>query len=465
MSYKTSYQISLVLLLTWVFSTSGTKAQSIFLDPDVQYITTGVGTEFNLELRVDAAVTSLKSIVYHINFDPTKLDTVSVIQGPLLPSAAGGSTMFGVYIVDDRLEIQDLILGAGIDVAGPGLVATIRFVVIDTGTIDLSVVHHRLRDVNGTLLATTASGSIIHINVPPAPFDLISPIGGASVSGLPGDNFDLTWDPTTSVYPGETVLYTLEYSSVPTFDSPNTTVMSGLTSPNVTIDIGDLEIGFEDIYYWRVTATGDINGYERSSSPAYESFNFEYVHVPPEPFDLVAPVDLAEIGGATDVMFDWQDATTVVPGDYIEYDWYLGPTADLPADAIRSETSSSSEVLASIVGLPRNVPLYWIVIATNKYDLSTMVPSAYSLTLLGCCTGRTGDANDSGGDEPTIGDISALIDLTFILGTPLACWAEGDVNQSGGVEPDKDDITIGDISYLIDYLFITGPSLGLPDCL
>jgi len=85
-----------------------------------------------------------------------------------------------------------------------------------------------------------------------------------------------------------------------------------------------------------------------------------------------------------------------------------------------------------------------------------------------CCIGRVGDANGLGGDEPTIGDISVMIDSKFISGTCigiLECLTEADVNQTGGPDPNCDDITIGDISILIDYLFITGSSLGLPDCL
>jgi sugar lactone lactonase YvrE len=84
----------------------------------------------------------------------------------------------------------------------------------------------------------------------------------------------------------------------------------------------------------------------------------------------------------------------------------------------------------------------------------------------GCCAGRVGDTNGAGGDEPTIGDISVLIDALFLSANPevIMCLAEADVNQSGGSDPIFPDITISDISTLIDYLFITGPSRGLPDC-
>ena len=84
-----------------------------------------------------------------------------------------------------------------------------------------------------------------------------------------------------------------------------------------------------------------------------------------------------------------------------------------------------------------------------------------------CCVGRVGDANGIGGDEPTIGDVSVIIDALFISASPdpIACMTEADVNQSGGATPGLGDVTIGDVSILIDYLFITGSSLGLPDCL
>jgi hypothetical protein len=90
------------------------------------------------------------------------------------------------------------------------------------------------------------------------------------------------------------------------------------------------------------------------------------------------------------------------------------------------------------------------------------------LGLYSCCEGRVGDANDSGEDEPTIGDVTVMIDALFIGDdwSVITCLAEADINQSGGADPQEADITIGDISYLIDYLFITGPSImQLPECL
>lgn len=115
---------------------------------------------------------------------------------------------------------------------------------------------------------------------------------------------------------------------------------------------------------------------------------------------------------------------------------------------------------------------YHVETAENRTSLrnpgTSSASSDFEVSDNCCCAGRVGDANGSGSDEPTVGDVSAMIDAKFISGTCdgiLACLAEADINQSGGAAPSCDDIAIGDISVLIDYLFITGTPLGLPDCL
>ncbi len=87
-----------------------------------------------------------------------------------------------------------------------------------------------------------------------------------------------------------------------------------------------------------------------------------------------------------------------------------------------------------------------------------------SVAASGCCVGRVGDANGSGGDEPTIGDAMEISLWLFGPREEPACIDEADINQSGGLSPTADDVTIGDVARLLDYLFITGPSLGLNAC-
>ena len=96
-------------------------------------------------------------------------------------------------------------------------------------------------------------------------------------------------------------------------------------------------------------------------------------------------------------------------------------------------------------------------------ELGGYIPVGYNGEIkTSCCVGTTGDANGDGASEPTIGDISILIDHLFVTGAALSCYPEADVNQSGGSNPTDIDITIGDISMLIDHLFVTG--VALPSC-
>jgi hypothetical protein len=83
-----------------------------------------------------------------------------------------------------------------------------------------------------------------------------------------------------------------------------------------------------------------------------------------------------------------------------------------------------------------------------------------------CCAGQVGNADGVGSDEPTIGDVSLLIDHLFINQPFIWCAAEADINQSGGIHPEQGpggDVTIADVAVLIDYLFINLKIL--PDCL
>jgi C1A family cysteine protease len=79
---------------------------------------------------------------------------------------------------------------------------------------------------------------------------------------------------------------------------------------------------------------------------------------------------------------------------------------------------------------------------------------------VGCCQGRVGDINQSGEDEPTLGDVMTLVDYLFISGNLLGCVEEADIDQSGGEMPSYDDLTLGDVMRLVDYLFITGKPLS-----
>jgi hypothetical protein len=182
----------------------------------------------------------------------------------------------------------------------------------------------------------------------------------------------------------------------------------------------------------------------------------------------------------------YRDGTPLTPAQPNPLVWW----DELATPGLISDAAESDQAIWMTYGhdinLAANDTLYFITVLTtvrdgSLADLEAQVSYArkwYLETVVGCgcacCCGRVGDANGSGRGEPTIGDISVMIDAKFITGncvgsgleSPIIpCIPSADINQSGGANATCADITIGDISYLIDYLFITGPDLGLPNCL
>jgi len=122
-----------------------------------------------------------------------------------------------------------------------------------------------------------------------------------------------------------------------------------------------------------------------------------------------------------------------------------------------------------ISGTPTQSGLYAFALTFTNPSTSYSDRRSFDISITGapCCVGRVGNANGVGvyPREVTISDVQTLVMAKFIMGTcdgVVQCLAEGDVNQSGGQNPNCDDITITDVSLLVDHLFISGTAL--PDC-
>ncbi|MEW5796981.1 MAG: hypothetical protein AB1772_11555 [Candidatus Zixiibacteriota bacterium] len=175
----------------------------------------------------------------------------------------------------------------------------------------------------------------------------------------------------------------------------------------------------------------------------------------------------------------YRDGTPLVPSQPNPLVWWQETTpSGLNADVSRQDQAVWFTYKHDYTLGATDTLYYWTVLSTVRNgsltDLENQVSYArswFKQTVQGCggcCVGRVGDANNSGEDEPTIGDVTVMIDAKFISGTCdgiIACLTEADINQSGGAGATCEDISIGDITILIDYLFITGQSLGLPNCL
>jgi hypothetical protein len=165
--------------------------------------------------------------------------------------------------------------------------------------------------------------------------------------------------------------------------------------------------------------------------------------------------------------FQWKLRTASDPPG-TKYAFQIDDYHDFSSAPLREEQLGLTEAEYTLkTALPRDDVYYWRYLTSHDGGATyTDTSLTFAVYVTDCCLGRVGDANGSGDSQPTIGDISALINHKFITGEPLQCYQEADVNQSGGMYPEPGDITIGDISMLIDYLFVAGPEAfgPLPDC-
>jgi len=267
--YPTFLIAALLVFLTSV----NAESCFIYLEPDTVKATSSIGTHIDFELRVDA-VTEMRAYSIEFTFDPTKLSVVDISEGPLPP--LGGTTMpvWGLEDGDTILYIENFVFGwspGSFD--GPGVLAYITLEVIDTGFVDLFPLDVWSVDINGDPVLCDSAGAALYLDYPPTHFDLLEPAPGSTVMGTlcPDDWVTFTWGESWSVYPGESVTYSLEYSDDPAFGPGNTTTISGLTGVTHQVSATGFSAG---MYYWRVTAIGDMYGYSRPSTPSPASFEF-----------------------------------------------------------------------------------------------------------------------------------------------------------------------------------------------
>ncbi len=454
-----SYQVFIVCLVCFVcLITTQTFATEIFIDPSETYLTGSIGEEFQVELKVDGNTLGLRLFQVFIKFDSSLLDTVSTELGPLFNNS-GFSTFVNTKLVydsttnDSVLKVEGLLLGASSVVDGPGTVAILKFNTNDVGVADLSILSHILTDINNDTIPSTSIGGIAYINTQPDAFNLLSPNTAEIISKFPGESIELVWEPSSSVYPGENIIYELEYSPDNTFPVSNTIIVSSLTDTTYNLLVGGLENGY---IFWRVRAIGDINSYVTTSLPDPSYFDFIFNTQEPNEFNLISPAAqrLENLIGDDNILFDWEDAVPGSPGDIIEYTFYIGSSQVFPSTPIiEIQTGTSSNIAVASISLPICDEVFWTVEATNQHGLSQWANSVNSITFI-----YRGDLNCSGGgtNAVDISDLVAIVDFIFTNGPPPAS------EQTGNLDCSSPEITdISDLVFLVDFIFTNGP---MPSC-
>ena len=344
-------------------------AGTFYLDPDTTLITSGVGTEYVIDIKIDAGITSLKLWQVQLTFDKLRLDTVSIVEGPLMPGA--GTTVFHKYIENDStiLRLESVLLGYGVVVNGPGTLATIRFRAIGTGTVRLDIDSLVLKNGSGGYITATATGAVIYVNAPPADFGLINPAASATPSIPYEDSLRFLWHKSFTPYPGDYIRYDLYYSTDPAFAPAQTTVVSNMTDTSKYVRINTLTTAR---YYWKIKAYTSL-GYETWSTPVNQYFDLTITYLPPAAFSLMVPNHAVELvlQPTDNVEFRWHKSTTPYGGDYIRYDLYYSTDAAFnpsQTTVVANLADTSKTVAATSLVSAR---YYWKVKARNTHSGET----------------------------------------------------------------------------------------------
>jgi hypothetical protein len=253
-------------------------------------------------------------------------------------------------------------------------------------------------------------------------------------------------------------------------DTANSTSCQSNTGRLATQAFG----GFYTTADWNADGCGVITA---NSAEDYYGFNALYQTLMTDTTHYRNGTDLVPDQPLPDVWWDETSVPGLNAGDNdiqntdqavwctYRYDYSLGATEELNFWTVITTTrDADAATLAAQVDYAR----CWFVETVLECDPEAEAVVYCEPPVTTCCQGTMrGDANNSGADMPTIGDISIMIDAKFIAQTcvgKIVCPTEADVNGSylGPGDATCADITIGDISLITDFLFVTGPANWVP---
>ncbi len=192
----------------------------------------------------------------------------------------------------------------------------------------------------GTSESEVWSFSTLNTNNPPAAFNLLSPVNGAT-DHLYID-FLLEWETATDPE-GDTVTYDV---ILDTDTNPTTVISSDQTGTTYgpTLSNGTT-------YYWKVVAKDGKGGTRES-----EVWSFTTINYPPGEINLLAPDD-GEPDVALDAILTWETPSDQ-DGDPLTYDVYLGTSAN-PSTIVSSGQTNTNYAPV----LTENTTYYWKIVA------------------------------------------------------------------------------------------------------
>lgn len=154
---------------------------------------------------------------------------------------------------------------------------------------------------------------------------------------------------------------------------------------------------------------------------------------------LISALCCAAVSLATDA-----SPTTAIPAAWEQINWRVlsggGGTA-----------SSTNYIVSHTIGQTAAGP-----VASPNYRVNQGFWQNFA-TVVSCCSGTTGNVNESVSESPDLSDLSLLIAYLTVTPRPtLPCLPEANINTVGSID-------LSDLSLLIAYLTVT-PRPVLPNC-
>jgi len=174
---------ALLLILCLTTATSATPKISVYPSS----IEASPGENFTIEIRIDPNGAEIYGVQYDLYFNPNILNAISQSQGNFL-SQDGANTIIPVNEINNtigKIEYGESRIGVEEGVKEAGVISSISFEVIGTGTSGLNLSNVILSDLNATPIEATIESGIVVVGAPATPATAASPAPSPAPSPTP----------------------------------------------------------------------------------------------------------------------------------------------------------------------------------------------------------------------------------------------------------------------------------------
>jgi len=173
----------LLMLLCLTTATSATPKISI----SPSFIEASPGENFTIEIKIEPNGAEIYGVQYDLYFNPSILNAISQSQGNFL-SQDGANTIVLVNKINNtigKIEYVETRMGVEEGVKEAGVLSSISFKVIGTGTSVLKLSNVILSDRNATPIEATIESGIVVVGAPATPATTASPAPSPAPSPTP----------------------------------------------------------------------------------------------------------------------------------------------------------------------------------------------------------------------------------------------------------------------------------------